>query len=732
MAGGELMATLVLTTVGSLVAGPIGGAIGAVIGNQVDRAVLKPKGRQGPRLGELSVQTSSYGTRIPRLFGTMRVAGTVIWATDLREDAHRQGGGKGGGATTSYSYSASFAVALSARPIGEVRRIWADGKLLRGAAGDWKSETGFRLYRGSETQAIDPLIASAEGIANTPAHRGIAYAVFEDMQLADFGNRIPSLTFEMVADPGPVTLAGIAEEISDGVLAGQGGAEMTGYAVSGDSVRGALETLTVVSPVSLLDDGRVLRHDSTEVTVLDPRLLGTTGNADAAAARIRDTAGAGGLPDAYTLTYYDPARDYQAGLQRARRTGLARREERIEMPATLAEDAARSLAEQALSRAWRERQRITASLPWRAMGARAGTRVALDGRTFRVSGWTLEQMALRLELRPDAADVIAATPGDPGRATTAPDQAAGETRLMLIDLQSFDDAAATTPQIFLAAAGSREGWRRAEASLSLDAGESWQALGRTAMPAVIGHAETVLAGGDAALFDYGNSVDVVLSHDGMTLSGAGDTALVAGANLALLGDEIVQFGTAVQHGPARYRLGRLTRGRRGTEWAMAAHAAGERFVLLDRQTLLPVTVPLSAIGGSMLVTAEGPGDSGTAVTARADVMAQALRPPAPVHLTAERLPDATIRFRWTRRSRAGWAWLDGSDVPLAEDQERYLLTLATPTGALRTVEVATSVCDYTPGDQAGDAMERPASISASVVQLGTYASSAAALGNWIM
>ena len=43
--------------------GPVGGAIGALLGNALDREVLfKPKGREGPRLAELRVQTSSYGT----------------------------------------------------------------------------------------------------------------------------------------------------------------------------------------------------------------------------------------------------------------------------------------------------------------------------------------------------------------------------------------------------------------------------------------------------------------------------------------------------------------------------------------------------------------------------------------------------------------------------------------------------------------------------------------------
>src|SRR5687768_6144543 len=133
------MATVVLTVAGTLIGGPVGGAIGGMVGNVIDREILfRPKGREGPRLQELRVQTSSYGTQIPRIFGTMRVAGSVIWATDLQEHRSTQGS-KGRPDTTSYAYSASFAVALSGRPIREVRRIWAEGKLLRGAAGDLKS-----------------------------------------------------------------------------------------------------------------------------------------------------------------------------------------------------------------------------------------------------------------------------------------------------------------------------------------------------------------------------------------------------------------------------------------------------------------------------------------------------------------------------------------------------------------------------------------------------------------
>ncbi|WP_315761220.1 hypothetical protein [Sphingomonas sp. Y38-1Y] len=202
-----------------------------------------------PGLTELAVQTSSYGSEIPHLFGTMRVAGTVIWATDLIETRSTDDGGKGAPDTVRYTYSASLAVLLSARPIREVRRIWADGKLLRGAGGDFKAATGFRLYLGSETQAPDPLIASAVGPGRATAMRGQAYAVFEGLQLADFANRIPSLTFEVVADEGWVDPADIAAAMGEGRVSGEGplGPPLGGFSAYGGSRAAVLETLAAAS-----------------------------------------------------------------------------------------------------------------------------------------------------------------------------------------------------------------------------------------------------------------------------------------------------------------------------------------------------------------------------------------------------------------------------------------------------------------------------------------------------
>lgn len=56
------MATLLLTAVGTVLGGPLGGAIGAVLGQQVDTALIGRGSVNGPRLKDLTLQTSRVRT----------------------------------------------------------------------------------------------------------------------------------------------------------------------------------------------------------------------------------------------------------------------------------------------------------------------------------------------------------------------------------------------------------------------------------------------------------------------------------------------------------------------------------------------------------------------------------------------------------------------------------------------------------------------------------------------
>lgn len=594
------MATLVLTVAGTAVGGPVGAAIGAMIGQQVDSRLFAPKGRHGPRLGELSVQTSSYGTPIPRLFGKMRVAGTVIWSTDLQE-TRSTSGGKGRPKTTSYSYSASFAVALSARAIRSVRRIWADGKLLRGAGGDFKSETAYRLYLGSEDQVADPLIAAAEGESQAPAFRGIAYAMFEDFQLADYGNRIPSLSFEVEADEGPVTIGTIAEVLSGGAVTSGATPSLIGYAAGGDSVRGAIEAVGQVVPLTISDDGvsLVLRAQAEPTATISEAEAGANGPGESRGRSEFARRDSSRIPAEVSVAYHDVTRDYQVGLQRATRHGPTARTERLQLPAVLGAGAAKAIAERRLAALWASRAKAKLHLPWRRADIIPGMVVRIEGRAglWKIERWALDRMVTSLELvRVQVGPIPETAEASEGRPIGHPDLLHGPTTVRLLDLPLSGVEASERPHLLVAAAGVEAGWRRAALMTSYDDGATLQEAGPTAAPAVMGTAVTALGPGGAALFDAETSVEVELLNDAMWLESRSDDALVGGDNLALLGDELIQFGLAEPLGDRRFRLSRLLRGRRGTEWAVTGHLAGEPFVLIEAASLAVIEPPLALTG----------------------------------------------------------------------------------------------------------------------------------------
>ncbi|MFA9200911.1 MAG: phage tail protein, partial [Cypionkella sp.] len=338
------MATLLFTAVGTALGGPIGGALGARAGRSIDGAIIGGGTREGPRLKELALTTSSYGQPIPRHFGRMRAGGTIIWATELTEHRDKSGGGKGRPAQTSYSYTTSFAVALASRPIAGIGRIWADGTLLRGAGGDLKVAGRLRVHRGHGDQGPDPLIAAAEGPA-CPAFRGIAYAVFEDLALAEFGNRIPALSFEIVADEGPVSLAALVAPLPAEDRAGAL-ASLAGLSDEGGTLRDTLEMLGTLYPLTCEAGSAGPRIALAAAAPADPPLLPPAavggeddefGHADGR----RETRAPAGRERPAALRYYDTARDYQPGVQRAAGRAQPGAPRTLEFPGALAASDAR-------------------------------------------------------------------------------------------------------------------------------------------------------------------------------------------------------------------------------------------------------------------------------------------------------------------------------------------------------------------------------------------------------
>lgn len=172
--------------------------------------------------------------------------------------------------------------------------------------------------------------------------------------------------------------------------------------------------------------------------------------------------------------------------------------------------------------------------------------------------------------------------------------------------------------------------------------------------------------------------DVATLRATLTLTSCDMAALLAGRNLMLVGQELIQFGVADRMGPARYRLSRLLRGRRGTEDRIAGHQPDEEVLLISRDTLVALDLPDGV--KEVRVMATGIGDAVPCLRTLA-IEGRAVRPLSPVHLAHRWSTDGALMLSWVRRSRDGWGWADGVDAPLAEESEAYRIVVTPDQGA---------------------------------------------------
>ncbi|ARE38448.1 host specificity protein [Rhodovulum sp. P5] len=205
------MATIMLSAAGAAAGSVLGGsamglstavlgrALGATVGRSLDQHLLGAGSQavESGRVDRFRLTGASEGAPVERVWGRTRVSGQVIWASRFRENVTVSQSGSGKGIapgrdeTRAYSYSVNLAIALCEGAISSVGRIWADGTEIA------RDTVSMRVYEGGEDQQPDPLIEAVEGAGHAPAYRGIAYVVFEELELGRFGNRVPQFSFEV-------------------------------------------------------------------------------------------------------------------------------------------------------------------------------------------------------------------------------------------------------------------------------------------------------------------------------------------------------------------------------------------------------------------------------------------------------------------------------------------------------------------------------------------------------
>jgi hypothetical protein len=422
------------------------------------------------------------------------------------------------------------------------------------------------------------------------------------------------------------------------------------------------------------------------------------------------------LPQRVEVQYLDRLQRFETQVESAmRHVGAARDGVQVPLGIVLSQTHARLVAEQVLAQRWSERSRVSLHLPMRYAALEPGDRLQLGGMTLRI-----EQVQTG---RPGVVRITAArTEAEVWDGYVAPGDGAGSefvlppspTRCEILDIPALPGDTQEQYNLRVAACGTGEGWRGASLlRIGEDGNET--ILTQFDRAAVMGQCLQVLGAGPAQVLDEVNTLEVALLGDG-TLASTSLVAMLGGANVAVVGEELVQFMQATALGDGVYRLSRLLRGRLGTERHIASHVAGERFVLLDAAI---ATVPMSAaqVGQPWALRAVAVGESFGGGTVLSHTLAgESLRPYAPVHLAAVR-SGGDIVLRWVRRARIDGGLRDHVDIPLMEQAEQYEVRVMSGSTVLRTWRTASTSQLYTAAEQLTDFGGAPTSLQMQVAQI---------------
>jgi len=512
------------------------------------------------------------------------------------------------------------------------------------------------------------------------------------------------------------------------------GIDLPGYVIGRQSTaRASLEQLAQMFFFDAIESDDVLKFvlrqgSSADRTILEDQLapLDDESGEFFRESRIQEVE----LPMRVTLTYMDPALDYQQQAHSARRlrapveTVSSRSEVNTGLPLAVSSETAKQSAEKALISAWQERTSYSFRLPWTFLDLDPGdlVDVSLDnGSIFRTrltqveigADLVMEMSALSQQPAQYNSDATADNGDGPLKQDFNTSAITRGFVLPTVLLRDGDDTARQFSTVYYALAGlGQPGWNAGTLFKSADnanfsqvgssvAEATWGVLAKPLAPSVSPFAT-----------DEDNELQVILTtNQDIGLSGVSQLEMLNSANAALVFKrdgsnlEVVQFRDAVENSDGSYSLTGLLRGRRGTE-GRDAHPSGELFMLIEPEALDRLLLSLDEVGQERFYSAVGEGQSFEQSRTFARIGdGDDLKPYAPVQLAASGSLGSDIDLSWERRARVNGALRDFTgEVALAEDSEEYDLEIVDAAGVVvRTVDGLTSKSyTYTSVDQSSD------------------------------
>lgn len=509
--------------------------------------------------------------------------------------------------------------------------------------------------------------------------------------------------------------------------------EVPGYLITsrGEVRAGILPLMSAYFFDGVESSGVVVYHKRGQASVvtipddeLAARMDGDTAPALVAIKRAQEV----DLPAQVDVTYFNVDQDYQNNTQRARRQVTQSQSiAELQLAIALEDNTARRIAMITLYEAWWRRDSMVIAVsrkyawlePTDVIEA-GGFSIQIIHKTQRAGG------VIVLEGVRAGQHIYQSAP--PGTATLAPppqtSNPSQRTELLLLDIPLVDETDDENGFYAAMAGAVDDTWRGAALYKSADGGSTYVAQVSDSVIDAMGTTLDVLgdwSGGN--MFDEINAVTVEIGAGGGSLASASELAVLNGANLAVVGQELLQFKNAELVAADQYLLTGLLRGRRGTEWATPSHVLGERFALLP---VTNVPEPFGDLGKVRLYKPVSTRSTLAAATAQSFTnQGQALRPYSPVSLGGYPITpfDGTVQLNWIRRTRKGGAWANFTGtVLLGEAAEAYVVQIwdSTYSQVARIIQVTSPTTTYTAAQQVADFGATQQHIYWTVGQVGAY------------
>ena len=498
------------------------------------------------------------------------------------------------------------------------------------------------------------------------------------------------------------------------------------------SPRAMIEALAAVHHLQAVETGTAVRIDALSGqpvrATLDPGdLVRQAGQPDnLTRKRLQET----DLPRELSLSWSEPTLDDLTASYKAIRTGTtSTRAQQQTLPVVMSDDKARAVAETMLREAWTGREALSAVLPPSQLALEPGDLMMIAGDTsaFRIEDISDGQDRPMSGRRADpSASTLLAIPQDGAFRTRASGGGikAGRPTIVFIDGPLLDDS---DRPVAATIGASAQPWGDGVAIYRSPNTSGFTLETKLVLPAGIGSLVNALPAGPLWRWDRGN--EAVVYMPGRILATLDDLAILGGANLLAVQQvsgewELLQFGNADLIAANTYRLTRLLRGQRGTEFAIGPAAApvGSTVVLID--AALHRTLTGTELKDLALNWRFGPAHLDVASSAfqqqSVTLKGNGLRPFAPVQLRGHRdLVSNDWALSWARRTRFGgdsWAL---TEIPLNEASESYVLEiLNTPgTSVKRSVSLATPAFVYTAAMQIADFGSVRTSLKVNAIQI---------------